>query len=162
MTRKTFAAFVLGLGLLWAVGCDAKKDGAKEAPKGGDKKGDEDDHNHGAGPHGGVIIELGKYHGEFKPDHAKKEATVWLLKADAKTPARVKADKLRLVVTNTNPKIEIDLLPVDKDADGAATTFTGKHDGFGVEMEYKGTVSVTVDGKPYSGDFEEKAEPKKK
>src|SRR5688572_27287279 len=101
-----------------------------------DKKKDED-HAHGSGPHGGVVSDFGggKWHGEFKPDHGKKEATVWMLGADEKTPAPVKADKLRLAVSNTNPKIEIDLLPTDADADGKASTFVGKHDGFGVEME---------------------------
>ena len=64
-------------------------------------------------------------------------------------------------MSNTNPKIEIDLLPTDEAPDGTASTFVGKHDGFAVEMEYKGTVSGQIDGKPYSGDFEEKAEPKK-
>ena len=91
----------------------------------------------------------------------EKEATVWILGMDEKTAARVKADKLRLVVSNTTPKIEIDLLPADKDASGTASAFTGTSDGFGVEMEYKGTVTVTVDGKTYSRDFAEKAEPKK-
>ena len=155
MMHRTLTAIVFGLGLFWSIGCDAKKD----APKAGDKK-DDDDHNHGAGPHGGAIIELGKFHGEFKPDHAKKEATVWILKGDAVTAARVKADKLRLVISNTDPKIEIDLLPADE-ADGTASVFVGKHDGFAKEMEYKGTVSGTINGKPYSGDFEEKPEAKK-
>ena len=152
MARKTFTAIVLGLGLLWVTGCGGKKVG----PQGGHS----DEHEHGEGPHGGVILELGKYHGEFKPDHAKKEATVWILKGDAKTPARVKADKVRLVVSNTNPQIEIDLLPTDKADDGTASEFVGKHEGFGVEMEYQGTVTVTIDGKPYSVDFKE--EPAKK
>jgi len=153
MMHRMLTAAVFGLGLFWSVGCDTKKD----APKTGDK---DDDHNHGAGPHGGVILELGKFHGEFKPDHAKKEATVWMLKGDAVTAARVKAEKLRLVITNTDPKIEIDLLPADE-ADGMASVFVGKHDGFAKEMEYKGTVSGTINGKQYSYDFEEKAAPKK-
>src|SRR4051794_3132683 len=138
MTWKTMAAAVLGLGLVWATGCEGKKD----APKPDDKKPADDGHDHdGPGPHGGTIIEFDKYHGEFKPDHGKKEATVWILKGDAKTAAPIKTDKLRLIVSNTNPKIEIDLLPTDKAADGSASTFTGKHDGFGKEMEYKGTVT---------------------
>ena len=155
MTRKTLTAVVLGLGLIWTSGCDGKK-----APKGNQPAGEDHEHD-GPGPHGGVILELGKYHGEFKPDHAKKEATVWMLKGDAKTPARVKADKVRLVVSNTKPPIEIDLLPTDKADDGTASVFVGKHDGFAVEMEYHGTVTVEIDGKPHSWDFKEKAEPKK-
>ncbi len=157
MTWKTLTAAVLGLSLVWAAGCDPKKNTQKP-----DQKKDED-HAHGTGPHEGVVFDFGggKWHGEFLPDHDKKEATVWILGADEKTAAPIKAEKLRLVVSNTNPKIEIDLLPTDKGADGSASTFTGKHDGFGVKMEYKGTVTFTLDGKQYSGDFEEKPEPKK-
>lgn len=160
MSGKTLMAAVLGLGLAWATGCDGKKD--TSVPKADDKKKDED-HGHGTGPHEGVVFDFGggKYHGEFKPSHKDKNATVWILGADEKTPARVKADKLRLTVSNTNPKIQIDLFPTDADKDGKASVFTGKDDGFGVEMEYKGTVTFTADGKPYSGDFEEKPEPKK-
>lgn len=158
MKSKTLAAVLLGLGLVWATGC-GKSD--PTTPKQEPKK---EDHGHGTGPHEGVVFDFGggKYHGEFKPSHKDKNATVWILGADEKTPARVKPDKLRLIVSNTNPKIEIDLLPTDADKDGTASTFTGKDNGFAVEMEYKGTVTVTLDGKQYSGDFEEKPEPKKK
>lgn len=161
MNGKTMMAAVLGLGLVWATGCGKP---APTAPaKADDKKDKKDDHGHGNGPHGGVVFDFGggKYHGEFKPDHGKKNATVWILGADEKTAAPVKVEKLRLVVSNTKPKIEIDLTPTDKGADGAASTFVGTNDGFGVEMEYKGTVTFTADGKQYSGDFEEKPEPKK-
>ena len=158
MNWKTLAAAVLGLGLVGSAGCDTKKN----EPKAGATFASED-HAHGTGPHGGVVFDFGggKWHGEFKPDHAKKEATVWILGADGKTPAPIKADKLRLVVSNATPKIEIDLLPADRGADGAASAFTGKAEGFAKEMEYKGTVTFTLDGKQYSGDFEEKPEPKK-
>jgi hypothetical protein len=155
MTRRTVTAIVLGLGLIWSSGCGGKKD----APNNG--KPADDDHDHGPGPHGGVIIEFGKYHAEFKPDHAKKEATVWLLKGDAKTPARLKVDKLHLVVTNMDPKIDIELLPTDAADDGTASVFVGRHDGFGVEKEFQGTVSGKIDGKPHTGDFKEEPEKKK-
>lgn len=156
MTRKTVTAIVLGLGLVWSSGCGGKKDGPTTGKPG------EDTHDHdGPGPHGGLIIEFGKYHAEFKPDHAKKEATVWLLKGDAKTAARVKVDKLRLVVKNTDPKIDVELLPTDADADGTASVFVGKHDGFAVEKEYQGTLSAKIDGKPVSEDFKEEPEKKK-
>lgn len=163
MTAKTLAATILGLGLVWGTGCD--KAAAPTVPaKADDKKKDDKHgvHEHGTGPHGGVIFDLGKWHAEFKPNHEKKEATVWILGMDEKTPAPVKAEKLRLVVANAKPKIEIDLLPTEKGADGAAHTFTGKHDGFGVEMEYKGTVSFQIGEKPYTGDFEEETEKKDK
>jgi hypothetical protein len=159
MNCKTLGAAILGLSLIWTTGC-GKTD--PTAPKPDDKKKDED-HGHGTGPHEGVVFDFGggKWHGEFKPSHAKKDATVWILGADEKTPARIKVDKIKLVVSNTDPKIAIDLLPTDADKDGAASTFHGKHDGFAKEMEYKGTVTFTIDGKQYNGDFEEKPEPKK-
>jgi hypothetical protein len=157
MNWKTLAAFVLGFGLIWASGCGNKPEPTKPE----EKKDKEDDHPHGPGPHGGVVFDVGKWHGEFKVDHAKKTATVWVLGEDQKTPTPIKADKIRLVVSNVTPKIEIDLLPADADKDGKAFTFTGSNDGFAAEKEYKGTVIITVDKKPYPGDFEEKQEPKK-
>lgn len=158
MAWKTLTAVALGLGLVGTVGCDTKKG---TPPNAEDKKKGEDHAAHGTGPHGGVVFDFGggKYHGEFKPDHGKKEATVWILGSDEKTPAPVKTDKLRLVVSNTTPKIEIDLTPTDA-KDGSASAFTGKSDGFGVEMEYKGTVRFNVGDTQYSGDFEEKSEKK--
>src|SRR5262245_25544434 len=109
MTWKTLAAIALGLGLALAAGCDKKND------KGGDKGGGKDGHEHGNGPHGGVVFDFGggAYHGEFKPNHKEKSATVWILGADEKSLTPVKADRLRLVVSNTTPKIEIDLTPID-------------------------------------------------
>jgi len=160
MTAKTLAATILGFGLVWATGCDKAAAPTRAAEEKKPKEDKHGDHDHGAGPHGGVIFDCGKWHAEFKPNHEKKEATVWILGMDEKTPAPIKAEKLRLVVSNANPKIEIDLLPTEKGADGSAHTFTGKHDGFGVEMEYKGTLSFQIGDKPYSGDFEE--EPEKK
>lgn len=157
MNWKMLTAAVLGLGLIWATGCDKKAEPTKADPK------KEEEHAHGTGPHGGVVFDFGggKYHGEFKPDHGKKNATVWILGADEKTFAPIKAEKLKLIVSNTNPKIEIDLTPTDKSADGAASAFVGTNDGFGVEMEYKGIVTFSLGGKQFSGDFEEKPEPKK-
>src|SRR5262245_43286822 len=101
MKTKMFVALLLGFGLIWATGC-----GKSDPPK-ADPKVFKDTHDHGEGPHGGVIIELDKYHGEFKPDHKAKSATVWILDEKAKNVVPIKAEKLRLIVSNTNPKIEI-------------------------------------------------------
>lgn len=157
MMRKALVAFLFGFGLLALVGCEPpKKEGAKDDHTHGDE------HEHGAGPHGGEILEFGKVHGEFKPDHAKKTATVWILDGKkAKTAVKVKADKLKLVISNADPKIEIDLLPVDASPDGSASEFVGTHDGLAKEMEYQGTVTGVIDGKPVSSDFKEKPPAKK-
>lgn len=160
MAWKTLAAVALGFGLLGTAGCGGDKKDAGP-PKGGENKKEGDHGEHGAGPHKGTVFDFGggKYHGEFVVDHKTKEATVYLLGADEKTPAPVRADKLRLVVTNTTPKVEIDLLPTDA-KDGSASAFTGRHEGFGKVMEYKGTVRFNVGDTQYSGDFEEKPEKK--
>jgi hypothetical protein len=75
---------LLTLALAVVIGCGnqqggAPKGGNKPATKGGGKEGD-----HGPGPHGGTIIEFGKWHGEFCMDHGKKQATVYILGGDAK------------------------------------------------------------------------------
>lgn len=160
MTWKTLAVLSLGLGLMATVGCNSKKDDKAGGNGGGGGK--KEEHSHGSGPNGGVMFDIagGKYHGEFKPSHKDKTATVWIYGADEKTLTPVKTEKVKLVISNTNPKIEMDLTPTDKKADGSAATFTGKHDGLAVEMEYKGTITFLVDGMPYNGDFEEKAEKK--
>ncbi|MCS6866508.1 MAG: hypothetical protein RMJ56_11220 [Gemmataceae bacterium] len=146
---------VLTWGLFAAVGCNNPQ-APTPSPSTQPADSNDDDHEHGEGPHGGTIFDFGKYHGEFRPDHGKKEATIWLFGVDQKTPVRVKAEKLRLIVTNTEPPIEVDLRAADPDAEGKAHQFTGQHDGFAQEMEYKGTVTGVLDGKPYSGEFAEK------
>ncbi len=157
MNAKLLTTVALGFGLIWATGCDKK-----EIPTKAEEKKKDDKHDHGPGPHKGLIFDItgSKWHAEFQADHDKKEATVWILGMDEKTPTPIKAEKIKLVVANTTPKIEIDLLPTDKGADGSAHTFTGKHDGFGTPKEYKGTIVFVVGGKPYSGDFEEAPEKK--
>jgi hypothetical protein len=158
MTARYFAALALGAGLLAAVGCGEPAPATKAETK---KDDDHDDHDHGPGPHGGTIGEFGgKQHFEFTVDHDKKEATVYILKGDAKTQTPIKAEKLSLTVTSPEPKFTVDLVAQDKDAAGKASKFMGKHDGFGKHVEFAGTVSGEVDGKPVAGDFKE--EPEKK
>ena len=58
-------------------------------------------HSHGAGPHGGAVADWGggAYHVEFTVDHDKKEATVYILGGDEKTPAPIKAERIHLALT---------------------------------------------------------------
>src|SRR4051794_13401296 len=94
---------LVGVGLLvlaMAVftGCSNQKG---DTPKGGDKttkKGGDDDHDHGPGPHNGTIIEFGKWHGEFTVNHKTQEATIYILGADAKKAAPIQVEKLLLSI----------------------------------------------------------------
>lgn len=119
-----------------------------------------DDHDHGTGPHGGIIGEwgAGDYHFEFTVDHEKKEAIVFVLKEDAKTAAPIKAEKLLL--TLKSPAVQIDLLakPVEGEPADLSSRFIGSHELFEKAQHFEGTVVGEIEGTPYAGDFKETAE----
>lgn len=116
-------------------------------------------HDHGAGPHDGTLADWGggAYHVEFTVDHAKKEATVYVLGSDEKTPVPITSEKLLLTIKD--PQFQTDLLPVplDGESDGKSSRFVGTHDGLATVKEYEGTISAEVDGTPYAGNFKEEA-----
>ena len=116
-------------------------------------------HAHGAGPHDGTIADWGggKYHVEFTVDHDKKEATVYVLGSDEKTPEPITAESLLLTIKE--PPMQVDLLPVpmDDESGGKSSRFVGTHDGLATVMEYEGTMSAVVNDTPYAGNFKEEA-----
>jgi hypothetical protein len=121
---------------------------------------EKDDHDHGDGPHGGVVFDLGggKYHAEFTVSHPKQEATVYVLEGgNEKKAAAVKASSMTLNIKQ--PAFQVELKPAKQAADpeGSVSAFTGKHEKLGVVQEFEGTVTVQIDGKPYAGDFKEMA-----
>jgi hypothetical protein len=153
------------LALAASSGC-GKKDGA--APGGGTPGGQQTtstqdkDHAHGTGPHKGTVFDLGggKYHGEFTVDHKKKETTIYILKADAKTAAPIKADKLLLKIKEPAFIVDLKASRDEKDPEGMSSRFVGNHEKLGLVQEFAGEVTVMIDGKQYVGDFKE--EPEKK
>jgi hypothetical protein len=150
---KALACGVLGCALV--IGCGAPPaQPTKEAPK----EDEGDDHEHGEGPHGGTVIELGKYHAEFTVDHAKKQATVYILDGKrAKNAEPVAAAKLLISIKSPAFQVEAVAAKDDGHPAGKASRFVATHDNFGKEQEFEGSVTVEVDGKPYTGDFKEKA-----
>ncbi|MCA9078878.1 MAG: hypothetical protein KDA93_27895 [Planctomycetaceae bacterium] len=114
-------------------------------------------HSHGAGPHDGTLADWGggKYHVEFTVNHDKKEATVYILGSDEKTPEPIMAESLLLTINE--PQLQTDLLPVplDGESDGKSSRFVGTHDSLATVMEYEGIISAEVDGTPYAGNFKE-------
>lgn len=153
-TRKLTATALLAA---LAMGC-ADKTVVPTKPAGKPPttaKDEDDDHDHGPGPHGGTVIEFGKYHGEFCMDHGKKQATVYILDGGVKKAVAVAADKLTLAIRSPAFSVELKPAPQDGDPAGKASRFVATHDNFAKEQEFAGTVSGTLDGKPYSGDFKE-------
>ena len=162
---------VLGLGLLGlamagcgdkaappAAGGDKGKGAAADAAKTGD-----DHAPHGAGPNGGVVFDLGKYHAEFTVDHPKKECTVLFLTGDQKgaTGLAVGAKEFTLTTKETKtkegkvvPPMTVKLVPADA-KDGKASKFVGTDPGIGNVADFAGTVLGEIDGKPSQGEFKE-------
>lgn len=121
----------------------------------------DDHHQHGAGPHDGTLADWGggRYHVEFTVDHDRKEAVVYLLGADMKTPAPVKTADGTLLLTILEPafQVELEARPLAGEPDGTSSRFGGVHDDLAVVREFSGTISGEVDGTPYAGDFAEEA-----
>lgn len=114
-------------------------------------------HAHGAGPHDGTIADWGggKYHVEFTVDHEKKEATVYVLGSDEKTPEPITAASLLLTIKEPQMQVDLKPVPLEGDSEGKSSRFVGTHDGLATVMEYEGTMSAEVDGTPYAGNFKE-------
>jgi hypothetical protein len=152
--------------LLLALGC--KDNTPAPAPGAGpgaadgraETRADHDEHAHGAGPHGGAIADWGggAYHAEFTVDHGAKEATVYVLASDAKTPAPIKASTIALSINDPATDIELAARPLEGETEGKSSRFVGQHDTIGIVQEFAGTISGEVDGTPYVGEFAEAAD----
>ena len=157
MTTKllTLALFVAALGL---AGCSGSAEPTKltATPVSATADDDDDDHgDHGEGPHGGTIIELDRYHGEFVVDHDKKQATVYILDGSAKKTVAVPAETMTLSITEPKFTVELKAAPEASDPKGNTSRFVGTNDNLGKVQEFQGTVTVEIKGKPYTGEFEE-------
>jgi len=149
------------IGALLFVGCNQPPVASKPMIKNTQTNtpGKANDHEHGPGPHQGTVFDLGKYHAEFTVDHKKQEVTVYiLLGSDQDTPAPVTADKLDLTIKEPAFTVELKPVPDAKDPAGKSSRFVGKHEKFGKEQEFAGTVAGIIDGKPAHGDFKEEDE----
>lgn len=118
---------------------------------------------HGAGPNGGVIFDLGKYHAEFTVDHPAKECTVLFVSgdnSDAK-PLPVAAKEFTLSIKETKTADGTVVAPMTitlqakDEKDGKAAKFVGTDPGIGNVADFEGTVLGEIDGKPSQGEFKE-------
>jgi hypothetical protein len=148
----TWKAMVCGvLGFALVAGC-----GQPAAPTKAPPKTEEDDHEHGPGPHKGTVIEFGgKYHGEFVVDHPTRTATVYILDVRVKNAVPISAKTVDLTIKSPAFQVVMKASPQEGDPAGKASRFVAVHDNFGKEQEFEGTVAVEIDGKPYAGDFKE-------
>ena len=112
---------------------------------------------HGSGPHGGTITDWGggAYHVEFTVDHDKKEATVYVLGSDEKTPSPIKAEKISVTINDPMTEMDLTAMPLEGESEGTSSRFVGTHDTIGIVQEFAGTISGEIDGTPYIGNFKE-------
>jgi len=112
---------------------------------------------HGVGPHEGTVADWGggKYHVEFTVDHNKKQATVYILGGDEKSPAPISAKTVLLSIADPEIQAELAASPQAGDKEGTSSRFVGTHDNLGIVQEYQGSISGEVDGTPYVGEFKE-------
>jgi hypothetical protein len=116
-------------------------------------------HAHGAGPHDGTIADWGggKYHVELTVDHAKQQATVYILGSDEKTSTPIDAASIELSIKDPEMQVMLQASPQESDPRGKSSRFVGTHEKLGVVQEFAGTMTGVVAGTPYSGDFKEEA-----
>jgi len=152
MKRICLAIACLALSPL-TIGCASS---APQAERKSDTAGREV-HGHGAGPHDGAVTDWGggKYHVEFTVDHNKKEATVYILGGDEKTPAPVKAANITLSINEPAFEVELRAQPLEGESAGMSSRFVGTHENLGIVREFAGTISGEIEGTPYAGDFKE-------
>lgn len=113
-------------------------------------------HVHGEGPHGGTLTDWGgSYHVEFTVDHDQKETTVFIIGADGKSPAAIKANSVHLVINDPLTELDLAAKPLEGEAEGTSSRFVGTHETIGIVKEFAGTISGQIDGKPHTGDFKE-------
>lgn len=158
---KRFFVLLSASALLYFVtGCGqtpAPAPSPASAPTPAKSDADDQGHSHGAGPHGGTLTDWGggAYHVEFTVDHANKEATVYIIGGDAKSPQPIKADKIQLTINDPMTELELVAKPLEGEAAGTSSRFVGTHDTIGIVKEFAGTISGEIDGTPYTGDFKE-------
>jgi hypothetical protein len=97
----------------------------------------------------------GAYHVEFTVDHDKKEAVVYILGSDEKSPAPIKAQSVHLVINDPLTELELAAKPLEGENEGTSSRFVGTHDTMGIVKEFAGTISGEIEGTPYVGDFKE-------
>src|SRR4051794_31560179 len=87
--------------LVLAVGCTKPEGTSPKASRpAGTLAAKTGEHSHGKGPHGGAVGDWGggKYHIEFTVSHPDKQARVYILGGDQKTPVPIAAKDGKLLL----------------------------------------------------------------
>ena len=119
-------------------------------------------HDHEHGPHGGHLVELGEeeYHAEVVFDAKAARLTIYLLDSTAKKAAPIDAKdvSLKLAIDGKSESFQLPAVPDSGDPQGKSSRFelAGNADikaHIKDEEDLKGTVSVKIGDKSFSGDI---------
>ena len=159
MSRWNGWLVVGALSGLLAVGCDGANSNYKTAKELSGGKSAVDEHEHGAGPHGGAIVELGndEYHAELVLDGQAHVLRVYMLGGDAKTTSPVTVSEIT-VVTEDNQSLKLPAKPQVGDTDGKSSLFElvdeKAVEGLEKAGYLHGSLQLEIAGKPYRGDID--------
>lgn len=162
MVGKNWWMLVGAMCGLISAGCEQPGGNFKTASQIKQEKGaagHTDDHDHGAGPHGGAIVELGdeEYHAEVVVDGKTHALKVYLFGKDAKTPAPIAATEVT-VTTEDDKKLALKAAPQTGDGDGKSSLFEltdeAAVDAIAKAGYLHGSLQLEAEGKPYRGDID--------
>jgi hypothetical protein len=140
------------------AGCTSGDQTYHEVSKGTRVKDEPHDHEHG--PHSGHLVELGEeeYHAEVVFDPKDAKITIYLLDSSAKKPAATDAKEVKLELTIAGQAKSFAAKPAAESGDppGKSSRFeiAGNSDikaKIKDEEDLKGSVTVTINGKTYTG-----------
>ncbi len=154
MKRLWFGVAAATIALALFTGCHNNHGSNPNKGNRSTRAGD-DDHDHGPGPHGGTIIDFGKWHAEFTVDHKKQEATVYILSTSGNKPRPIAIEQFKLSIKQPQFQAELKPAPQEGDPEGKSSRYVAKHENFGKEQEFSGTLSGVVGGTPYAAEFKE-------
>ncbi|MEX0716943.1 MAG: hypothetical protein WD066_10160 [Planctomycetaceae bacterium] len=163
MRKSQFAVGQCALAWLMfvALGC-GKGDETVNVPTGGPEvPHPTHDHGHGAGPKGGLLIELGdkhEYHAEILFDGEARKTTLYIYGADARTPRPLDAGAvIELHLEGENEaEVKFTAQPFDGETDGKSSRFVADAqvpDAIKSVEQFEGHYHVTAGELSFSGEI---------
>jgi len=160
---RSFVAPCLVVALVILSGCGEKKGGkAADGKNGANHVSKTDPHEHEHGPHGGHLIELGneEYHAEWLHDEETHKVEFHILDGAAKksVPISAKEVVVNYVVDGKPQQFSIPVAPLSGEPAGESSHFEIVSqelcESICENPKAKARLSVSIDGKPYSGKIE--------
>jgi hypothetical protein len=150
LSQRSFAGLTLALCSLLGCGSPALDE---PIPAAGMPRGAANDH---VGPHQGQIIELGRsheYHAELVEDEKARKVTIYILdKAMKELP--IDQEAVSITLSSAGKSQTFDLAAANR-KEGKTAQFDSDeklHEAMEKEPKVKLRLTVTIAGKPYSGD----------